>query len=267
MVKLVAADMDGTLLDSSHNMPEDMADIIHEMNALGVRFAAASGRQYQSVKKLFDNIGVSEDMFFIAENGGIVCERGHILHCETIPEEDVHMLIDMLAEMPDVHIILSGVESAYVSSAPADSEFGENAALYCESLTFSEDLHRSARTDRITKIAVYDPDAEHGCYPILKKLDGKFNVVLSGTQWVDIVSRAADKGSALRFIAEHMGITAEEVMAFGDYLNDLSMIVYAGESCAMENAHPLLKQAAKHIVPSNDDKGVTQTIKKVILEQ
>ncbi|MGN0695436.1 MAG: HAD family hydrolase [Oscillospiraceae bacterium] len=267
MVKLVAADMDGTLLDSSHNMPADTADIIRKMNALGVRFAAASGRQYQSVKKLFDDIGSSDDMFFIAENGGIVCERGSMLHCETIPEEDVHMLIDMLAEMPDVHIILSGVESAYVSLAPSESDFGKNAALYCEKLTFSEDLHSPARADRITKIAVFDPDAEHGCYPVLKRLDGKFNVVLSGTKWVDIVSKAADKGSALRFIAEHMGISSAEVMAFGDYLNDLSMIEYAGESCAMDNAHPLLKQAAKHIVPSNDDRGVTETIKKMLFEQ
>ncbi|MGN1416413.1 MAG: HAD family hydrolase [Oscillospiraceae bacterium] len=261
----MAADMDGTLLDSSHNMPGDMADIIRRMSAAGVKFAAASGRQYQSVKKLFDDIGASEDMFFIAENGGIVCERDSIIHCETIPEEDVHMLIDMLADMPNVRIILSGVDSAYIESALTDSDFGKNASLYCERLTFSADLHKAAQTDRITKIAVFDPDAEHGCYPVLRELDGKFNVVLSGTKWVDIVSKAADKGSALKFIADHMGISAAEVMAFGDYLNDLSMIEYAGESCAMENAHPLLKQAAKHIVPSNDEHGVTETIKKVIL--
>ena len=266
-MKLVAADMDGTLLDSGHNMPEDMADVIRRMNARGIRFAAASGRQYQSVKKLFDDIGASEDMFFIAENGGIVCERDSILHCETIPEEDVHMLIDMLEDMHDVRIILSGVDSAYIASELTDSDFGRNAALYCESLAFSADLHKAAKTDRITKIAVFDPDAEHGCYPVLKQLDGKFNVVLSGTKWVDIVSKSADKGSALRFIAEHMGITSAEVMAFGDYLNDLSMIEYAGESCAMENAHPLLKQAAKHIVPSNDDRGVTETIKKRVLAE
>lgn len=257
--------MDGTLLDSGHNMPEDTADIIRRMNSLGVKFAAASGRQYQSVKKLFDNIGVSEDMFFIAENGGIVCERDNILHCETIPEEDVHMLIDMLSEMSDVQIILSGAKSAYIASAISDTDFGANAALYCERLTFSEDLHTAAQSDGIIKIAVYHPDAEHGCYPVLKKLDGKLNVVLSGTRWVDIVSKSADKGSALKFIAEHMGITSAQVMAFGDYLNDLSMIKYAGEGCAMANAHPLLKQSAKHIVPSNDEHGVTETIKKIIL--
>lgn len=267
MLKLVAADMDGTLLDSSHNMPEDTAEIIRKMNSAGVKFAAASGRQYQSVRKLFENIGIADEMFFIAENGGIICEKDKLIQCEIIPEDDLHMLLDMLAEMPDVKLILSGVDSAYITSEVDGTDFGENAALYCEKLNVSEDLHKAARSDRITKIAVYEPDAEHGCYPVLKKLGDKFNVVLSGKQWVDIVSKAADKGSALKFLAGHMGITSAQVMAFGDYLNDLSMIEYAGESYAMENAHAVLKQTAKHIAPSNDDHGVTETIKRVILHE
>lgn len=266
-IKLVAADMDGTLLDSSHSLPADAAEVIRKMNALGVKFVAASGRQYYSVKKLFDSIGVSDDMLFIAENGGIVCEHDNVIHCEIIPEEDVHILIDKLSGMTGVRIILSGVESAYIEAGIADSEFGYNASLYCERLAISDNLHKAAEKDSITKIAVFDPNAEHGCYPVLKELDGRLNVVLSGIQWVDIVSKSADKGSGLHFIADYLGIKASEVMAFGDFLNDLSMIEYAGESYAMENAHPLLKSKAKYIAPSNDRYGVTETIKKVIFNE
>ena len=266
MIKLAAADMDGTLLDSSHNIPAETAETVLALEKKGIKFAAASGRQYYSLKNLFDSIGISGHMIFMAENGGIIYENDKVLHMDPLPVEMVKEFIGVLSDMPDVRILLSGARSAYIKKGSIDRGFGFNADLYCGRLEQVDDLYAAAESDDIIKIAVYDRDAEHSCYPALKKYNDRCNVVLSNVQWVDIVAKTVSKGNGLRHIAEHMGIGSEEVMAFGDYMNDYDMIKYAGESYAMANGHPDLIAAAKHTAPSNDEHGVIRVLEQLLSE-
>lgn len=263
MIKLAAADMDGTLLDSNHSLPADTAQVILELKKKGIRFAAASGRQYHSVRKIFDSIGIGDDIIYMAENGGVAADKGKIISCTPLLRQDIEMFIGVLEKMPQVSILLSGVESAYVKKDPTGS-FGFDAALYCARFEELSQLTDACGKDTIVKIAVHDPDAENGCYRELIKYSDKFSVVLSNTHWVDIMAKGVDKGKGLENIGRIYDIAPDEMMAFGDYLNDLAMIKYAGESYAMENAHPLLKEAAKHIAPSNDEGGVIQILKTLL---
>lgn len=263
MIKLAAADMDGTLLDSSHALPADTAEVILALKEKGIRFAAASGRQYHSVRKIFDSINIGDDIIYIAENGGVIVDKGELIGCTPLSRRDIEMFMGILEKMPQVSVLLSGVESAYVKKGPSGS-FGFDAALYCARYEELSDLLTACDKDTIVKIAVHDPDAENGCRKELTEYSGSFSVVLSNTHWVDIMAKGVDKGKGLESIGRIYDIAPHEMMCFGDYLNDLAMIKYAAESYAMENGHPDLKAAARHIAPSNDEYGVMQVLKTLL---
>lgn len=88
--------------------------------------------------------------------------------------------------------------------------------------------------------------------------------MVSGQVWVDIMGTTADKGHALADLQREMGISPEQTMAFGDYGNDIEMLRRAQWSYAMADAHPDVKAVARFVAPSNDDAGVTRTIREVL---
>ncbi len=89
-------------------------------------------------------------------------------------------------------------------------------------------------------------------------------VAVSGANWLDVMVVQANKGKALRLVQQALGISREQTMVFGDYLNDLEMMDAAAYSFAMTNAHPLPKERARFIAPGNADNGVVRTIKSVL---
>lgn len=258
MIKLIAADLDGTLLDSSHQLPEGFFGLIEKMYENGIMFAAASGRQYYGVEKVFEP--VRDRMMFIAENGGIAFEKGKCIYSLPMPDEDVLTMTRKAGELYDkgVRILLSGEKCAYVTDN--DPDFAESCHTYCARLKTVENFDTIPDGDRIIKIAIHDRNAEQLTYREMACFNDKYNVILSNTNWVDIVSKAADKGTAVLKLMERMGAGFDETMVFGDYLNDLEMMKKCKWSFAMENAHPLLKEAASFIAPSNDDNGVVREI-------
>jgi hydroxymethylpyrimidine pyrophosphatase-like HAD family hydrolase len=88
--------------------------------------------------------------------------------------------------------------------------------------------------------------------------------VVSGPHWVDVLSPSASKGRALRQLQAALGVTADQTMAFGDFLNDLEMMDAAAWSFAMANAHPLLKERARFVAPANNANGVVRTVRTVL---
>ena len=114
------------------------------------------------------------------------------------------------------------------------------------------------------KVAFYDDgDAATHEYPALRKaLPDTLSVILSGEHWVDIMKPGVNKGRAMESLMAQRGLTPDECMAFGDYLNDLELLRAVGESYAMDNALPEVKQAARHIAPSNDEDGVMRVLRE-----
>ncbi|MGN1090387.1 MAG: HAD family hydrolase [Huintestinicola sp.] len=262
MIRFIAADLDGTLLDSNKNLPEGFLDLVRRMKKLGITFAAASGRQYYGVEMVFEP--VKDDMMFIAENGGAAFEHGKCIYSLPMENEDVIRIAEAAEKLYDkgVRVLLSGEKCAYVKDS--DAEFARNCRMYCARLETIDDLRKFPDDDRIIKVAIFDMNAEKLTYPEMKRFDDKYNVILSNTCWVDIVGKNVNKGEAVDRLLKKLGIASEEAMCFGDYLNDLEMMSVCGHSFAMENGHPLLKKAARNIAPSNDDNGVVREILKAV---
>src|SRR6478672_6914818 len=89
-------------------------------------------------------------------------------------------------------------------------------------------------------------------------------VTVSGERWLDVNSKTANKGQAIRHLQDVLGITPAQTMVFGDFLNDLEMMDAADYSFAMSNAHPLLAARARYVAPPNSDNGVVRTIASVL---
>ncbi|MCI9079589.1 MAG: HAD family hydrolase [Lachnospiraceae bacterium] len=259
LIKLIATDLDGTLLNSKKELPAGFMEWVSGHKE--IKMVIASGRQYYNICKLFP--GMENTLVFMADNGGLVFENDKVIYINEMKTEDVIYCIEQFHENEKLSIILSGEKSAYMEHTSEEAE--RNAHMYYEKLEFTTDLRKCIEKDRIIKIAVFAE--EHNAekrYNKLGDFHNRLKAVLSGDCWIDIANKTVDKGTAIKILQEKYGIKASECMAFGDYLNDMYMLLQCGESYAMQNAHPSLKEIAKYIALSNDDGGVMEVLRGLL---
>ena len=257
MVKLISADMDGTLLDSNKELSPELFPLIESLAEQGVRFVAASGRQYYNLEHIFEP--VKDKMIFIAENGSVVFENDMNIFASVIAKERVREIVKAIRQIPGTSPVICGLKSAYAESD--EPELLKNAEMYYHHYDIMVDILTAE--DDICKIAVYDyVNAETNSHaPLLEAFGGQMEIAVSGEHWVDISNPGCNKGTAINKIQEKYGISYEETMLFGDYLNDYEMMKTGRYSYAMENAHPQLKEICSYTAKSNDENGVVEAIR------
>lgn len=259
-VKLIVTDMDGTLLHSDYTLNPLFFDIYNQIKTLGISFAVASGRQYESLFNIFKEI--QNDIYFIAENGGNVVYQGKQQFVQEIDPKIIKEVVKIIRLIPNTELILCGVKSAYIEESKP--EFEEHIAPYYPLRELVSDFLKPIN-DQIVKIAIYNPESsEDNIFPHVGYLKDKFQVVISGKHWVDISVENSNKGYALKKIQNILQVSKEETMVFGDYLNDIEMMSNGYYSFAMDNAHPLLKEKARFLASSNDEDGVLKILKDII---
>lgn len=254
-IKLIALDLDGTLLDSEKKMPGDFLPWVRSHER--VKTVIASGRQYYTILRDFP---VDRDkLTIIAENGGLVFEDNEMIYINAMDATDVRKSLDKVLKIPGATPIVCGVDSAYILNV--SDEIFSQCGVYYARIKRVDDLYKYADSDSILKIAIFFADRNAESYLAeLENLDGDVKAILSGERWIDIANSDVNKGTAITKLLEIFNIQKEEAAAFGDYLNDYSMLQAVEESYCMENGHPDLKAIAKHIAPSNDDNGVMRVL-------
>jgi len=262
-IRLIACDMDGTLLDDDNAIHDDFWPLIDTLHARGIIFCPASGRQYYSLVERFEPI--ADELIFIAENGTYVMQKGLELSSDCLARGAARDLIRVCRNLrlseADVGVVLCGKRSAYIETN--DENFLAEVAKYYHRLEMVDDL--LAVEDDILKVAVFTfGSSERVIYPVFERYRTTHQVVVSGEHWLDVMAPLANKGSGIRHIQETLNITRDQTMVFGDFLNDLEMMDEATYSFAMANAHPLLKERASFLSPGNADNGVVRTIKAVL---
>jgi len=263
-IRLIVADMDGTLLDDDKELNEHFWPLVHELHRRGVVFAPASGRQYYTLLDQFADI--ADEIVFIAENGSCVMRSGVEVSSDCLTRDDARRLVIMLRETiaagANAGVVVCGKRSAFVERS--DPAFFDGVDPYYRRLEVVEDL-LTVIDDDVLKIAVYDLEsAERNIEPALAAFSGTHKVTVSGQHWLDINTKTADKGRAITHLQDALGITPAQTMVFGDFLNDLEMMDTADYSFAMNNAHPLLAARARYVAPPNSDNGVVRTIAAVL---
>ena len=255
-IKLVATDMDGTLLNNQKEIPKDFHDWVRKHD--NVVTVIASGRQYYSVKDLM--IPIHDRLTYIADNGAVITHNDEIIYTDGISTEDANRCLDVVEKMPYAKALVCCVNSAYIEN-PTEHQW-EICSTYNLKIKKTDNVRKEIENDTVVKIAIYyqEADAEKhiGEYAGLPE---KTKYVLSGVSWIDISSNTVSKGTALKVIQEKFGVKKEECIAFGDYLNDVDLLEACGESYCMKNSHPDVFLHAKYIAPSNDEDGVMQILK------
>lgn len=255
-IKLIALDMDGTLLNSKKEMPEDFEEWV--FSHPDKKVVIASGRQYAS---LIRDLGHLKDhLIYIAENGGLVYDKDEIIHEDTLSAENVRKCFSYFEKLDGIAVVICGVKSAYMIN-PTE-EIYQNTGIYYANMTIIDDVEEALAQDNMAKLALYVEDyrAEE-IMPLFEELKADVNVVLSGDSWIDFANYSSTKGGALKAIMKKFGINRSEAMAFGDYHNDITLLESCEESYCMENGHPDVKAVAKHIADSNDNDGVMKVLR------
>ncbi|MBR3537877.1 MAG: HAD family hydrolase [Eubacterium sp.] len=262
MIRLIASDIDGTLVpDGTDRIDPRMMDVIRRLKEKGILFAGASGRQFLSMKKLFNPVW--QDMYYITDNGSILRNADRVLVKHVIPRNVLMEMIRDAKMLPDCDIMLCGENAAYCE------EYSEMFYWLRDSYKFNVRVlgdFEMNLTDEIVKMSIYQKDhAEETVNRwFTPKWESRFNIASAGTMWMDIVEPDADKGSSLRELQKLLGIGPEETMVFGDNLNDLGMLRSAEESYAIGSARDEVKKEAKHVAPPLSENGETEVLLKLL---
>lgn len=240
MIRLIASDIDGTLLPSdSRQLPEELFSLIRQLKQRGILFCAASGRQYPNLKHLF--APVWQDMLFICENGALVMQGTALLEQLPMPRQQGLALIDAILASPGCEVQVSGRECVYIS--PRSPGFADHIRNHVKNeVVLCEDF--SAIEEPFLKISINMADGvdDETLARFSADWSDQFNVALAGRCWLDFT--VADKGQGLAALCRHLEIPTTDVAAFGDGYNDLQMLRVAGSAWAMESAADAVKAAA-----------------------
>jgi Cof subfamily protein (haloacid dehalogenase superfamily) len=259
-IKLVVTDMDGTLLNSKGELSDLFYPVFAKLKADGIRFAAASGRQFFNLEKRFETL--KDDVIFVAENGSYVMYQNQELYLRPLENEIAKTLIQTARQIPNAYAIFCGKKKAYVESDKP--EFWAQFTKYFERFERVDDL-LEITDDECLKISICDLEGSAtNSYPHFKVWEEQIQVKVSAGIWLDMSHKLANKGKALAVLQQKYGISPEQTMVFGDYLNDLEMMGQAYYSYAMENAHADIKKAARFKAKSNDENGVIEVLNELL---
>ena len=258
-IKMVVTDMDGTLLNSKHQISPRFFELYRELQKRNIQFVAASGRQFHS---MVDKLGaIGDEIIIIAENGALVRKQGRVIRSTPIEGKEVHRILKLVDPLENVHSVLCCQDNAFVSSR--SPEFLETLKEYYSEFEIVED--QGQVDEEVLKIAIYHfESSEKYIYPAVRHLEGEMQVKVSGAHWVDVSDLRAHKGHALKKVMEHFNISSKEIMVFGDYNNDLEMLELSDFSFAMANSHPNVLKSAKYTTGSNDEFGVETVLEKLV---
>lgn len=255
--KLVITDLDGTLLKGDNIVPQSFLDLVHTLKPYGVRFAIASGRQYGIIKALFKDD--YRDLLIIGDNGAAVYDGEQLIAKNALTLDLIYKYREVINQHPQLGLLYAGIKTSYCESS--NPILLSNQKRFCHYPTAYQDLEDMLKNDEIGKMAIYNYDG--GAATNVKLFAEYFDeadFVVSGKNWIDITKKQTSKGQALHFIKNHYQYRSEDIIAFGDYNNDISMFKEAKYSYAMANATDEVKNCAYDICLSNLDDGVTKKL-------
>ena len=243
MIRLVTCDIDGTLLmEGEWDVNPAYFDLIRRLLAHGVAFAAASGRQHYRLRKMFEP--VANDIFFICENGAVVYEGDTPLSVTPLDDAKARTLMEQIYAHPECEILISGPENCYLR--PKKGEDCDYVRHIRETLGYQTVIVNSFDEikEPIIKVTASRWDGAEAIKPDFAMWETEFSAAIAGKEWLDFT--LADKGTGLDDITARMGISADEVMSFGDNFNDLPLLEKVGHPFIMANGAPALKERFAH---------------------
>jgi Cof subfamily protein (haloacid dehalogenase superfamily) len=266
-IRLVALDLDGTLLREDKSVTRHTADVIARCVEMGVKVVIASARPPRSVKEVYQALKL--DTHSIHYNGALIhdltCNK-NIRH-QPMAAALVKRITSAARKLdPECMVSIEILDRWYTDQHP------DKSGLHTETgKTFEPDFIGpldAFLTVPVTKLMLLAPPRRLAKLRQMlhKKFKGDVGVAVSDDYLIQVMDHGVDKGHALAHLAKSYGVPREQVMAVGDAPNDTGMLKWAGLGVAMGNAWPEVIKSVKHVVSTNDRDGVAEALKKYVID-
>ncbi|MDD4600636.1 Sugar phosphatase YidA [bioreactor metagenome] len=264
-IKLVAVDLDDTLLDKSNQVSPHTREIIRQAVAQGVTVTVATGRMYQSAVRFARQLKI--DVPIITYNGALIksCLSEEVLYEQPIELETARGVLELFKSR-------GWYVQSYIDDVLCVEKINDKVRCYEKIIDVKAEAIGAALyapPKAPTKLLTIGEPAELEVIwqVVAEQFGDRLYITKSKANYLEMAHPSVNKGQALRFLAAKLGITREQVMAVGDSLNDLDMIEYAGWGVAMGNAAERVKAVAQAVTLRNDEDGVAEAIRRFALRQ
>lgn len=258
--KLIAADLDYTLLRSDGTISAFTRDTIRRCMEAGVGFTFATGRMYCSALPFAQRLQLQLPL--ITYQGALLKGLdGRVMHALHLPQ-DMARELEKILHKSGMHYTIYADEKMYFST------FGQQFLDYARHIGVEPlAAPRGLGTLAVTQFGVFgEPELIQQLQrSIAAQFGAGLHTVITNGRFLEICHPMAQKSYGLQQLAQHLGIAWKEIIAIGDNNNDLDMLRYAGLGVAVENAVPAAKAAADRLTASNDEDGVAKLISELVL--
>lgn len=267
MFKLIALDMDGTLLKGDNTISQETKKAINLAKEKGIKIVITTGRPLQGVMNYLEDLGlINDDEYVITYNGSSVYNTKTL---EPIVRNGITG-----KDFKDIYKLSKslGVEFHGFTNecciAPQKNKYTEAEILHnnidVKIIDIENDINH---TDFIIKAMILDEKEklDEAVNKISKEYFEKYNSLRTASFIFEFMNKNCSKSSALKALCNHLGISKNEVIAFGDGDNDIDMLQFAGIGVAMGNASQYVKSKADYVTLSNEEDGIADALYKKIL--
>lgn len=273
-IRVVAIDIDGTLLDTHFQITRRNLDALHTAYNSGITIILATGRRHDYAIPVVHELGIP--VWLISSNGALVrSSSGETFYADRLPASTAHKLIRHMDEYRPNAVLTFDRQGQDALILERDHILNRSIARWIENnsahIRYVSPLEDSLTEDPIQAMYCGSVDQMKGAQNRLSQADFLDEITVLRTQYdyrdlciLDILNRDCTKGHALRRWAEHHGIPREQIMAIGDNYNDLEMLEFAGLPVLMANASEELKQSGWRVTASNSESGVAAALEQVL---
>lgn len=267
-IKMIAIDIDETLLNSAQELTDPTVAAIEKASALGIKIVLCSGRPLAGLTPYLNRLGISgDDQYVVTYNGAIVQSvSGNVIAKHLLKPED-YSIVQEFCDENEVHFnALDNQSNIYTSNLKVGWYTVRQAAENEAGLTVLEDSDLPIRFP-LTKMMLADqPEVlDRIADKFIKKFDQDYYIVRSRPFFLEASNIDANKGSGLRDLMSYLKMDASEVMGIGDEANDLPMFEAAGTAVAMGNARDVIQKQANWVTADNNHDGVAKAIQEFVI--
>ncbi|MDR3189776.1 MAG: Cof-type HAD-IIB family hydrolase [Lactobacillaceae bacterium] len=267
-IKLIATDMDGTLLRDDKTFDYGrFEDLLDQMEARGVKMVAASGNQLKQLRSYFGPVN-PDRLTYVSDNGALVTHKAEILGEAPLAKAQIKQVLDWntqtQAHMENL-IVLSGHKGAYVSNHATPDIIAAVEEFYPEVFQVEKFMDIDDQIFRLSLVWPPHEDIKDKVRQLRDIFGTEMHATGSGFGSVDILSKGTDKARGLRELSRLWQIEPNQMAAFGDNGNDLEMLHYVGLPFVMPNAEDFMKLRVDNIaLNDNNHNGVLDTIEAIL---
>jgi len=264
--KLLAVDLDDTLLDANLNVPGRSRRAIALALQAGVRVTLATGRMYRSALPFARQLGVED--YLITYQGALVrhAATGEVLFHRPVPL-DLALEVLALVKRYGYHVNIYLDDFLYVAEhRPESARYAAHSRIPLEAVgDLAAFLKERGQDPTKVLVVAREEQLDELAAEARPLFGGGLHITKSKPHFLEFSHPLGNKGYALAAIAAHYGVEREEIIAVGDSYNDIEMIEYAGLGVVVSNARPEIRERADFVCPSNEECGVAEVVERFIL--